>query len=109
MLIRNLDPRTAAPVALAPCNRRRHTQRVQRNPAVDCGIRSRLNANDLHAKELDAKELDQERAHVVTVECNARRADRSLESQHARSSDCDWLAFSPPADSVLDLRYRVIQ
>jgi hypothetical protein len=35
MFIRNLDPRTAAPVALAPCNRRRRTLRVQRNAAVD--------------------------------------------------------------------------
>ncbi len=101
LLIRNLDPLMASPVARDPYNQRRRTQRVQRNAAIG--------AESSRANDLDANDLDHERAHVVAVACNARRIDRSREKERAKSSDCDWLALSPLADSVLDLRYRVIQ
>ena len=96
LLIRNLDPLMASPVARDPYNQRRRTQRVQRNAAI--GAES-SRANDLDANDLDANDLDHERAPVVAVACNARRIDRSREKERAKSSDCDWLALSPLADS----------
>jgi hypothetical protein len=59
MLIRNLDPLMASPVALDPCDQRRRTQRVQRNAAIG--------AQSGRANDLDANDLDHERAHVVAV------------------------------------------
>jgi hypothetical protein len=79
MLIRSLDPRTASPVALDPCDRRRRAQRVSHNAAIGAES-SRANdqdANDLDANDLDANDLGDERAHVVAVECNTQRTDRS--------------------------------